>query len=228
MIVAYDYKRGEPRGNFKKHADEHLGDCIDCFQCVRVCPTGIDIRNGVQMECVGCTACIDACNMVMDRIDKPRGLVRYASENSIAKGERLHYTTRMKLYTGLCVLVLSILSVILITRKDIDATIMRTPGQLYQERGTDSITNLYNIKVINKSTKDIPLTIAMEDNNGKIEVIGKPYVEVIKEGQGSGSFFVVLPKKIIKARSTAIRLALYEGDKKIAIIKTNFLGPVSE
>jgi len=228
MIVAYDYKRGEPRGNFKKHADEHLGDCIDCFQCVRVCPTGIDIRNGVQMECVGCTACIDACNMVMDRIDKPRGLVRYASENSIAKGERLHYTTRMKLYTCLCVLVLSILSVILITRKDIDATIMRTPGQLYQERGTDSITNLYNIKVINKSTKDIPLTIAMEDNNGKIEVIGKPYVEVIKEGQGSGSFFVVLPKKIIKARSTAIRLALYEGDKKIAIIKTNFLGPVSE
>ncbi len=228
MIVAYDYKRGEPRGNFKKHADEHLGDCIDCYQCVRVCPTGIDIRNGVQMECVGCTACIDACNGIMDKVGKPRGLIKYASENSIANGERLHYTTRMKLYTGLCLLVLSILSVILMTRKDVDATIMRTPGILYQERGVDSISNLYNIKVVNKTMKDIPLYIALEDNNGIIEVIGKPYIEVVKEGQGSGSFFVVLPKKLIKERSTKVRLALYEGDKKITVIKTNFLGPVSE
>ncbi len=228
MIVAYDYKRGEPRGNFKKHADEQLGDCIDCFQCVRVCPTGIDIRNGVQMECVGCTACIDACNVVMDKIDKPRGLVRYASENSIANGERLHYTIRMKLYTVLCLLVLSVLSIILINRKDIDATIMRTPGILYQERGADSVSNLYNIKVINKSVKDVPLTIKLEDGIGRIEVIGKPYIEVVKEGQGSGSFFIVLPKKLIKERSTKVLLALYEGDKKITVIKTNFLSPVSE
>ena len=101
MIVAYDYKRGEPRGNAKKTHDEHLGDCIDCHLCVKVCPTGIDIRNGVQMECAGCTACIDACNSIMDKLDRPRGLIRYASENSIANGEPLHYTTRMKFYTGL-------------------------------------------------------------------------------------------------------------------------------
>ena len=123
MIVAYDYKRGEPRGNFKKQAELNLGDCIDCHQCVKVCPTGIDIRNGVQMECVGCTACIFACDHIMDSIDKPRGLIRYASENSIAKGEPLRYTTRMKLYTGLCFLLLAVLSVILITRKDVDLRI---------------------------------------------------------------------------------------------------------
>jgi len=87
MIVAYDYKRGEPRGPIKKGEEQVKGDCIDCHACVRVCPTGIDIRNGLQMECVGCTACIDACNNIMDRIHKPKGLIRYASENSIATGE---------------------------------------------------------------------------------------------------------------------------------------------
>ncbi len=228
MIVAYDYKRGEPRGNFKKHADENLGDCIDCHQCVRVCPTGIDIRDGVQMECVGCTACIDACDNVMDKIGKPRGLVRYASENSIANGERLHYTTRMKLYTGLCAVVLTLLSILLATRKDVDATIMRTPGILYQERGTDSISNLYNIKVVNKTIKEVPLLIKLEDGNGKIETIGKPYITVAKEGQGSGSFFVVLPKSRIHQRSTHIILGLYQGNVKISDAKTNFLGPITE
>ena len=226
MIVAYDYKRGEPRGNAKKHQDQDLGDCIDCHQCVRVCPTGIDIRNGVQMECVGCTACIDACNDVMMKIDKPKGLIRYASENTIASGEPLHYTTRMKLYTGLCLLVLGILSVILFTRKDIDATIMRTPGQLFQERGTDSISNLYNIKVVNKTVDPVDLSIRLQDGKGKIEIIGKAYIPIEKEGQGSGSFFVVLPNSHIKNRKTELVLDLYEGERKITSMKTNFLGPV--
>lgn len=228
MIVAYDYKRGEPRGLQKKHqpAEVELGDCIDCFQCVRVCPTGIDIRNGVQMECVGCTACIDACNDVMDKIHKPRGLIRYASENTIATGEKLHYTTRMKLYTGLCFIVLVALSALLVTRKDIAVTVMRTPGQLYQERGTDSISNLYNIKVMNKTDKDIPLTIKLVDTDGSVQIVGKPYVHVVKEGQGSGSFFLILPKNNIHNRKTEIELALYEGDKKILTETTSFLGPV--
>jgi len=228
MIVAYDYKRGEPRGIQKKNqpAELQLGDCIDCFQCVRVCPTGIDIRNGVQMECVGCTACIDACNDVMDKIHKPRGLIRYASENSIATGEPLHYTPRMKLYTGLCLVVLILLSVLLFTRKDIDVTIMRTPGLLFQEKGTDSVSNLYNIKVMNKTDKDIPLTIKIENVKGEVQIVGKPYVHVVKEGQGSGSFFLVLPKKDIHNRKTEVKLALYEGDKKILTETTSFLGPV--
>lgn len=180
------------------------------------------------MECVGCTACIDACDNVMDKIGKPRGLIRYASENSIANSEPLHYTTRMKLYTGLCMLVLAVLSIILFTRKDVDATIMRTPGLLFQERGTDSITNLYNIKMVNKTLNDIPLTIKLENMPGHVEIIGKPYIDIIKEGQGTGSFFVVLPKKLIKDRKTDIELGLYNGSKKIADLHTSLLGPVSE
>jgi cytochrome c oxidase accessory protein FixG len=228
MIVAYDYKRGEPRGNAKKVHTDQLGDCIDCFQCVKVCPTGIDIRNGVQMECVGCTACIDACDNVMDKIGKPKGLIRYASENSIANGIPLMYTSRMKFYTALCALVLLILGSILATRKDVDATIIRTPGILYQERGTDSISNLYNIKMVNKTTKNVQLQLQLHDKNGKIDIIGKPYVMVPKEGQGSGEFFVTLPKKIIKERSSHIIIDLMANNKKIVSLKTNFLGPVND
>jgi cytochrome c oxidase accessory protein FixG len=225
MIVAYDYKRGEPRGNFKKQAELNLGDCIDCHQCVKVCPTGIDIRNGVQMECVGCTACIDACNHIMDSIDKPRGLIRYASENSIAKGEPLHYTTRMKLYTGLCFLLLAVLSVILLTRKDVDATVIRTAGMLYQERGTDSISNLYNIRMVNKTTQDLNIEIRLVGAQGRIQMAGNPIIKMAKEAQAAGTFFVVLPKENIKQRKTMIRLAIFENGKEIAITKTNFLGP---
>lgn len=225
MIVAYDYKRGEPRGNFKKQAELNLGDCIDCHQCVKVCPTGIDIRNGVQMECVGCTACIDACNHIMDSIDKPRGLIRYASENSIAKGEPLRYTTRMKLYTGLCFLLLAVLSVILLTRKDVDATVIRTAGMLYQERGADSISNLYNIRMVNKTTHDLNIEIRLVDAQGRIQMAGNPIIKMAKEAQAAGTFFVVLPKENIKQRKTMIRLAIFENGKEIAITKTNFLGP---
>jgi cytochrome c oxidase accessory protein FixG len=225
MIVAYDYKRGESRGNFKKQAELNLGDCIDCHQCVKVCPTGIDIRNGVQMECVGCTACIDACNHIMDSIDKPRGLIRYASENSIAKGEPLRYTTRMKLYTGLCFLLLAVLSVILLTRKDVDATVIRTAGMLYQERGADSISNLYNIRMVNKTTQDLNIEIRLVDAQGRIQMAGNPIIKMAKEAQAAGTFFVVLPKENIKQRKTMIRLAIFENGKEITITKTNFLGP---
>ncbi len=225
MIVAYDYKRGEPRGNAKKEQDKVLGDCIDCHFCVKVCPTGIDIRDGVQMECVGCTACIDACNHIMDSLNRPRGLIRYASENSIANGEALKYTTRMKFYTGLCALVLGVLTILLLSRKDIDVTIMRTPGILYQERGSDSVSNLYNIKLINKTVKLQKISIRLKDGDGKIEIIGKPYIAVEKEGLGSGSFFVVLPKSRIHNRKTEIKMDLYSNDILVTSLSTNFLGP---
>ena len=228
MIVAYDYKRGEPRGNDRINPELEHGDCIDCFQCVKVCPTGIDIRNGVQMECVGCTACIDACDHIMLKTGKEKGLIRYASENSIANGVRLHYTTRMKMYTALCGVVVMVLAIILFTRKDVDATIMRTPGILYQERANDSISNLYNIKVVNKTIVEIPLTIKSEYAGGRVQIIGKPFIDVQKEGQGAGSFFVILPKSFVTKRKTEIQLGLYQEGKKIAIMKTNFLSPITK
>lgn len=228
MIVAYDYKRGEPRGKYDKRETRTIGDCIDCHQCVRVCPTGIDIRNGTQMECVGCTACIDACNDIMEKINKPLGLIRYASENGIAKGEKLHYTTRMKMYTLLLIILTGLLSFLLATRKDVDSTIIRTPGMLFQEVGKDSVLNLYNIRVANKTIRDIYLDLKLEGGtSGRTEIIGKGRkVLVKKEGQGVGTFFVILPKNIIRERRTTLVIGIYENDKLIDKISTNFLGPI--
>lgn len=228
MSVAYDYRRGEPRGISKKHTDEPKGDCVDCFQCVRVCPTGIDIRNGNQMECIGCTACIDACNDVMAKIKKPSGLIRYASENTISENKPLRYTARMKLYSGLCMAVLGLLSLLLFTRKDIDATVIRTPGILFQERGKDSVSNLYSLKMINKTTRKVPVTVRLENQPGSIQMIGDSRVTTAAEGQGSGTFFVILPRKIIVQRKTELKLGFYEGEKKIAAATTSFAGPVAD
>jgi len=227
MLVAYDYKRGEPRGKYKKNktAELNLGDCIDCFQCVKVCPTGIDIRNGTQMDCVGCTACIDACDHMMEATGRPKGLIRYASENGIAEGKKLRYTGRMKFYTVMLIVLTGLLTLLLVTRKDVDGTIIRAAGITYQERGADSISNLYNIKIVNKTVNEIPLTLRIEDAPGRIiEAEGRDIV-VQKEGQGKGSFFIVLPNSFIKDRKTPLKIGLYDGDKKITTLSTNFMGP---
>ena len=230
MIVAYDYKRGEPRSKFTKEADPsiHRGDCIDCFQCVKVCPTAIDIRNGLQMECVGCTACIDACNAIMDATKKDRGLIRYASENGLAGSTALKYTVRMKLYTVLLFVLAGILSFLLISRKNVDGTIVRSPGILYQERGKDSISNLYVVKVINKTRQDIPITLRVENAPGRIIEAEGRSISVAKEGQGTGSFFIVLPNSFISDRKTKLEIGLYQGDERITILKTNFMGPFNK
>lgn len=228
MIVAYDYVRGEPRNRSKKKDPAiAAGDCIDCSQCIAVCPTGIDIRNGTQMECIGCTACIDACNRIMEKMGRLPDLIRYASENGITNNEPLHFTTRMKLYSVLLSILVLLLVSLLLTRKDVDATVMRTPGMLYQERGKDSVSNLYNIKLVNKTLQDVPLTIKMEQESGNIQLIGSRHITVKSEGQGSGSFFVVLPRSVIHERKKQITLGLYHGNEKIDVVKTNFLGPVT-
>jgi cytochrome c oxidase accessory protein FixG len=226
MIVAYDHKRGEPRAKFRKEKPAAAGDCIDCEQCIKVCPTGIDIRNGTQMECVGCTACIDACNVMMEKTGRPLDLIRYASENGISRNEPLRYTMRMKLYTGLLTVLLLVLAGLLFSRKEVDATIMRTPGMLYQERGTDSISNLYTIKVANKTVRRVPLQLRLEGGErGTVQVIGGSVVFVKQEEEGAGNFFVVLPKTELLARKTSIRIGIYDNDRKVDEIRTNFLGP---
>ncbi|QHS61615.1 cytochrome c oxidase accessory protein CcoG [Chitinophaga agri] len=225
VVVAYDYTRGEPRGRFTKKADSNLGDCIDCYQCVKVCPTGIDIRNGTQLECVNCTACIDACNFMMEKTGRPLDLIRYASENGIANKKPLRFTPRLRVYSSILLILLTAITWMLASRKPVSGTIMRTAGMLYQERGTDSITNLYRIKLVNKTTADIPLTLKLEDTPGKIELLGHPQILVKEEEQGEGTFFIVLPRTAIDKRKTKLRISLYEGDKKTGTLQTTFLGP---
>ena len=226
IVVAYDYERGEPRGKFRKDESRPAGDCIDCMQCVKVCPTGIDIRNGTQLECVNCTACMDACDFMMEQTGRPKKLIRYASENGIARQQKLRFTTRLKVFSSVLILLLSAISFLLGSRKPVSGTIMRAAGMLYQERGADSISNLYRIKLVNKTGRDIPLELKLEDEAGVISMIGSGVIHVKAEGQGEGTFFIVLPKTRLHQRKSALHVGLYEHHHRIARLRTTFSGPV--
>lgn len=225
MQIAYDYKRGEPRGLIKKNEERLAGDCISCNKCVQVCPTNIDIRNGIQMECVGCTACIDACNAVMTSIHKPKGLIRYASENEIVTGKKFHFNTRMKAYTTLLGILLVLMVYLIGSRKTIDTYISRVKGQLFQEVPGGKISNLFEAKIINKSIQDIPITLKLEDLNGDIVIIGNKQIVLKKEAISEFTFFLEIPLKLIVKRSSTIKIGVYQGDEKIQTINTKFLGP---
>jgi len=225
MQIAYDYKRGEPRGKFRKNVERVEGDCINCMKCVHVCPTGIDIRDGVQMECVGCTACIDVCDDVMEALHFDKGLIRYASENEISTGRKFHFNTRMKAYTGLLVFLLAGMVLLIATRKTVDVYISRVNGQLYQEVEGDKISNLFDAKIINKTREEIPLTLKLEGLDGTIKLIGNKQITLKKEAINEFTFFLEIPKSQIKKRSSNLKIGVYQGDERIQTVKTKFLGP---
>lgn len=225
IVVAYDYRRGEPRHKMKRNEDHGKGDCIDCGLCVRVCPTGIDIRNGTQLECVNCTACIDACDGIMESVGLPKKLITFASENGIKKRRKLHFTTRMKAYIGVLTLLIGIEAFLLSTRSDYDATILRAKGMLYQEQPNDKLSNLFTIKLVNKTRDSLPVTLKVENYDAEIKVIGKS-LSVKKEDMSQGEFFVILKKSDLKSRKTVLEIGVYTNNKKIKTVKTNFLGPV--
>jgi cytochrome c oxidase accessory protein FixG len=249
IVVAYDYKRGEPRGKLKKKQDHDCkcvdckedgacksvnskfeemfrrGDCIDCFACVRVCPTGIDIRNGTQLECVNCTACIDACDAIMTSIQKPTGLVRYASENSIAKGEKLRLNTRIKAYSAVLALLISLLVFLIASRTDLDVRLMRTAGMTYNKLPDGRIANLFNLKLANKTHIDIDFTLKLENIPGEIELVGSGNLKVKKEAYTNLQFFVKLKNENLDGWKTILQLGLYEKGKRIKTIRASFIGP---
>lgn len=225
IVVAYDYLRGEPRHKFTRKDTGAYGDCVDCALCVKVCPTGIDIRNGTQLECVSCTACIDACDAMMESVHREKGLIRYASENGIAQKKPLKFTTRMKAYSAVLLILIGAESFLLATRSDYDATILRAKGLLYQEQENGQISNLYTIKLVNKTRFDMPATLKLENAEGEIRIVGKP-LHVGKEGVSQGEFFVVLKKAAVTQRKTSLRIGIYSGLKRIKTVSTNFLAPV--
>ncbi len=227
IVVAYDNVRGEGRGKLRKGEDRSangLGDCIDCYQCVQVCPTGIDIRNGTQLECINCTACIDACDSIMDRINKPRGLVRYASEQNIAEKKPFAFTTRMRAYSTVLTLLLGVLMVLLVVRTDFETTIVRTPGMLYQERESGEITNLYQLSMVNKTNDDVDVRLELIEPAGSLEMIGST-ISMKSQGKSEGAFFVIIPPENLEGMSQKIKIGVFSGDEQIETVKTKFLGP---
>lgn len=226
VVVAYDYVRGEDRHKFKKNEIRTGGDCIDCNLCVKVCPTGIDIRNGTQLECVSCTACIDACDHMMENVGLPKGLIRYDSENGIKNKVKLTFTTRMKAYTAVLLVLIGVESFLVSTRSDYDATILRAKGMLYQEQPNDQLSNLFTIKLVNKTRELLPVELKVENvQDYKIQLVGKEIV-IKPEGVTQGEFFVFLNKKDITERKMKLVIGVYSHGKVIKTVKTNFLGPI--
>ncbi len=227
VVVAYDHKRGETRAHFKKNEERTAGDCIDCLQCVKVCPTNIDIRNGTQLECTNCTACIDACDHMMKAVGMDTGLIRFASENNIADKQPMRFTGRMKAYSGVMLALLGVLVWLLSSRVDVGISILRTPGQLFQQQPNGQISNLYNYKLLNKTFKDKEITMKPENFKGSIKLVGENRMLINKESFTSGSMFIYVDGAEIVKRKTLLKIAVYEGNEKIRTITTSFLGPFS-
>ncbi len=201
------------------------GDCIDCYACVKVCPTGIDIRNGTQLECVNCTACIDACDAIMTNIHKPVGLIRYASENSIKNGIQLSFTRRIKAYTVVLSLLILLLVFLLVSCTDLDARLMRTAGMTYTSLPDGRISNLYNLKLANKTHKDIPVHLKLENMPGEITLINSINPVIKKEDYTTLQFFVKLKRSDVKSWKTIVVIGLYDSNEKIKTITAKFIGP---
>lgn len=231
--VSYDFVRGEKevgRAKFNKKEDRELsgkGDCIDCMQCVHVCPMGIDIRNGTQLECTNCTACIDECDTIMEGVGLPKGLIRYASEDEIEKKEPFRFTARMKGYTAVLLILMGILTGILFLRNDVEADILRLPGQLFEHKG-NNISNVYTFKVVNKTVNDFKdVHFELISQKGTIKMVGKNHFTIPKQGVAQGTFFIEIGKYLLDSDKTKIQIGVYDGTHLIETRKTNFLGPRS-
>ena len=231
MIVAYDHKRGEQRAPWKREQvielrrEEGHGDCVSCRQCVTVCPTGIDIRNGLQMECVNCTACIDACDTDMEKIGRPKGLIRYASLNGIEHGQPLRFTARMKLYATMLTGLIALFLVLVFTRAEVETLFLRAPGALFQAAPDGRISNLYTAKVVNKTNRDLPLQFRLLNSGGKVVVLGAPTFVAPKEKVTQTSILIELGPEDRKGPTTKLEVGVYSGDKLLETIDTAFIGP---
>ena len=231
IVVAYDWLRGEPRGKMKKDAiQEKKGDCIDCKLCVHVCPTGIDIRNGTQLECVNCTACIDVCDDVMEKIGKPKGLIRFSSYTAIKEGVAKIINARVIGYSVVLVALVTLLSFLIATRTDIQVTVLKVPGQLYQQTEEGKISNLYNIEFVNKTfdEKTISIKVNSEGYRAQIMQVGAQDIVIPPSELYKGVFFITIPKEDIKKSKNVLSIEVYDSDGVIIdVVKTKFLGPVS-
>ncbi|SFR77107.1 cytochrome c oxidase accessory protein CcoG [Maribacter stanieri] len=234
IVVAYDHKRGEAENGRKKWRKnenrEELGhgDCIDCFQCVNVCPTGIDIRNGTQLECVNCTACIDECDTIMEKVNLPKGLIRYASEDEITKKEKFKFTPRLKGYTAVLIILTGVLVGMMFLRNDLEANILRLPGQLYEHKEGNIISNVFTYKLLNKTTKAVEdVHFELISPKGEIKLVRNDNFDVQPEALAEGTLFIEINAAALSGDKNNLKIGVYSKDKLIETTTARFLAPRS-
>lgn len=228
IVVAYDKVRGEKRAKFKKNENREetgKGDCIDCHQCVNVCPTGIDIRNGTQLECINCTLCMDACDSMMNKVGLEEGLIRYDSEEGITTGKPWQFTTRIKAYVILMILALGVMGTLIFTRSDVYATIIRLRGTTYQKLNDSTYTNIYNVDLANKTLDQLDITLDVIEGDAEIEVIGDKKILLEESSTLKREIIVRMKKADLTGPKTPLVIGVYADGELIDEEDVTFSGP---
>jgi cytochrome c oxidase accessory protein FixG len=224
LNVAYDFKRGNPPGHVK---DEKAGDCIDCRRCIQVCPTGIDIRQGLQLECIGCAACIDACDTIMDKVKRPRGLIRYASDRNLEGHNTRFFRPRTFLYTALLLVGVGVASFAFSKVEKAVAMATRMPGAPFYVTDTH-VRNQYQVRLINKGTENLTFTIAVQANplTIPIETAGfQAGTELAPMQEENGTFIVQVPRDLFEGPFTLNLLIEGQPGDVSLVREVEFLGP---
>lgn len=232
--VAYDYRRGEGekgRSKFKKNEDrkaEGKGDCIDCGQCVAVCPTGIDIRNGSQLECVNCTACMDACDEIMTKIDLPKGLIKYASEDNIAEGKPFRVNARLISFTVILVAMIAAMGIFMMNRSEVEVKFLQVPGKDFTIEG-NYITNTLQYNLMNKINHPYQLTVKVKSfKDGKTEILNEPgqFIKIDEGELKQGLIKIKIPKKDLTSYKVPVDLEIKDQNgKSIDDYVISFMAP---
>ena len=243
VTITYDWRRGEPRHRLSRTGSGTGGDCIDCHQCVTVCPTGIDIRNGIQLECVNCTACIDACNGVMARIGRPLGLIRYTSHHKVAAMEapgaaaspsfvlrigtalRQGLSARVAAYVAVWLVLVSSVVVLIAARRDLDVLVLRQPGTLYQTVTGGDLANFYNVQAFNRTSRSRAFTIEVVEPRGATVVTLGPLGDVAPYGLVESRLMVRVHPDALAGPSTPVRFVVRADNHVVQTVDTSFLGP---
>lgn len=226
LTVAYNEKRGEPRGKQRKGENaEQKGDCIDCDLCVHVCPTGIDIRNGIQLECVNCTACVDACDAVMEKIGKPKRLIGFYSLGEVEGIKDFKRNrTRHYIYGVVLVILMSGITLMILNRSIIGGSLLRATGSTYQLREDGMVSNLYTLQLINKSGKDITFSLKPDDDKMSIQLVNQ-INEMKSDGSAKLSFFLIGNPKNFKKYKTNVKVSVVSDNEVVETLKTTFIAP---
>lgn len=237
VTVTYDFKRGEPRSRLRggrvaalgvgeAGATQKTGDCVDCFQCVTVCPTGIDIRNGVQLECVNCTACIDACDSVMRRVNRPTGLIRLTSHEAVVEGRLRWLTPRSLAYAAVWLVLVAGVTTVVATRSDLDVTTLRQPGTLYAALPGERVGNFYNVQVFNRTGDTQPFEVRVVNPAGAtVTPLGLDF-EVGPHALLEGRMLVAVPTSVLAGRqSVPVKLEVMAGGRVVQELDSAFVGP---
>jgi cytochrome c oxidase accessory protein FixG len=233
VTVTYDSARGEPRARLRAGKsivdapDVRTGDCIDCAQCITVCPTGIDIRNGIQLECVNCTACIDACDDVMRRVQRPVGLIRLTSHDAIRTGRSTWLTSRVKAYAAVWLVLMTATAALLVLRRDVDVLILRQPGTLYASFDDDAIANFYNVQIINRTSSARSLEYRVVSPAGVSVMPLGPIERADAHTVVESRLLLKVPRAQLSGPATPVKFEIHSGGRVVEVINSSFLGPAA-